>query len=356
MTAPSWPLLAATAAQCLVLGIVFYLLPQWSRSGHFFALTVDPSFRESEPGRRILRSYRRQVLVLTVLSGALVLWLAGPVMSSLGVLLPVIGFFAVFLNARRQVRPFVVEPDLVREVTLHEAETPAVASWPWQIGPFLILLTGAVILWLNWDLLPDTYVRHWNAQMEPDGWGTKHWRSLGMPLMIGAALCFGMQWMAASLASRVRRVDASGDAAASEQERRRAISNLILVVSYFMAVLFSAIAMTPFAQEPGQAKLALVGILSLSIFGSLGMVLYMAVMMPKFQAAQRTQESPSDRSADDKWIAGVFYYAPEDPAVWVEKRVGIGYTLNMAHRSARWILFLLLGLPVLVIAGAVWLG
>ena len=34
--------------------------------------------------------------------------------------------------------------------------------------------------------------------------------------------------------------------------------------------------------------------------------------------------------------AGIFYFNPDDPAVWVPKRFGIGYTLNFA-RPAAWI-------------------
>lgn len=50
---------------------------------------------------------------------------------------------------------------------------------------------------------------------------------------------------------------------------------------------------------------------------------------------------------DDHWVAGVFYYNPADPALWVDKRYGIGWTLNFAH-SASW--FILAGLLVIPLA------
>eukprot|EP00183_Erythrolobus_madagascarensis_P003363 CAMPEP_0185851542 /NCGR_PEP_ID=MMETSP1354-20130828/10286_1 /TAXON_ID=708628 /ORGANISM="Erythrolobus madagascarensis, Strain CCMP3276" /LENGTH=368 /DNA_ID=CAMNT_0028552551 /DNA_START=95 /DNA_END=1201 /DNA_ORIENTATION=+ len=46
-----------------------------------------------------------------------------------------------------------------------------------------------------------------------------------------------------------------------------------------------------------------------------------------------------------KW-GGMVYYAPNDPAIVVPKRVGIGQTLNMA-RPASWLIFA--GLPVLIV-------
>ncbi|KXZ39035.1 Uncharacterized membrane protein [Alkalithermobacter thermoalcaliphilus JW-YL-7 = DSM 7308] len=34
---------------------------------------------------------------------------------------------------------------------------------------------------------------------------------------------------------------------------------------------------------------------------------------------------------DDYWKWGLFYYNPDDPSLWIEKRFGIGWTVNFAH-------------------------
>jgi len=38
-----------------------------------------------------------------------------------------------------------------------------------------------------------------------------------------------------------------------------------------------------------------------------------------------------DRTPDRCWKAGIFYVNPADPALFVEKRHGIGYTLNFGN-------------------------
>jgi uncharacterized membrane protein len=38
-----------------------------------------------------------------------------------------------------------------------------------------------------------------------------------------------------------------------------------------------------------------------------------------------------NRDDDRHWKLGQFYYNPNDPAIWVEKRFGIGWTVNFAH-------------------------
>ena len=59
---------------------------------------------------------------------------------------------------------------------------------------------------------------------------------------------------------------------------------------------------------------------------------------------------------DDKWIWGLVYYAPNDQRLMVNKRVGMGTTMNMARRPAQVLmaamLLLLLAMPLL----GVWIS
>ncbi|MGH9671797.1 MAG: DUF5808 domain-containing protein, partial [Bryobacteraceae bacterium] len=40
----------------------------------------------------------------------------------------------------------------------------------------------------------------------------------------------------------------------------------------------------------------------------------------------------ADESAREHWKWGLFYYNPDDPALVVDKRIGLGWTLNFANR------------------------
>ena len=51
-----------------------------------------------------------------------------------------------------------------------------------------------------------------------------------------------------------------------------------------------------------------------------------------------TKESP--KPPDEGWN-GIFYFNPDDPALFVPKRYGIGYTLNFGNRWS-WILLALI--------------
>ena len=62
------------------------------------------------------------------------------------------------------------------------------------------------------------------------------------------------------------------------------------------------------------------------------------------QGGQRTvapaarREVRGDATPDHAWkVAGLVYFNPRDPAMWVENRVGLGYTLNFGNWRA-WLL------------------
>ena len=61
------------------------------------------------------------------------------------------------------------------------------------------------------------------------------------------------------------------------------------------------------------------------------------------------------RGDNRHWVAGIFYYNPEDPELWVEKCFGIGWTLNFA-RPASWLMLLGLLIPVAAAGVLAWLA
>jgi uncharacterized membrane protein len=63
--------------------------------------------------------------------------------------------------------------------------------------------------------------------------------------------------------------------------------------------------------------------------------------------AGRTEYEPpiGDKTPDDAWKLGLFYYNPDDPTVIVEKRFGLGYTFNFGNVWS-WVVLIALLAPV----------
>jgi uncharacterized membrane protein len=54
---------------------------------------------------------------------------------------------------------------------------------------------------------------------------------------------------------------------------------------------------------------------------------------------------PMEGTPNECWKAGIFYYNPNDAALFVEKWEGLGYTFNFANRWS-WVLLAGLGLVI----------
>ncbi len=85
----------------------------------------------------------------------------------------------------------------------------------------------------------------------------------------------------------------------------------------------------------------------------LGGIVFFLVRMIRINARlqRQTGNDYAQRMVDEShWRHGGLTYAnPDDPALVVEKLVGVGYTLNMAHPGVRNRLLLMSGFPVFVI-------
>lgn len=66
--------------------------------------------------------------------------------------------------------------------------------------------------------------------------------------------------------------------------------------------------------------------------------------------ADYQHSSPIFRDDDRYWSAGFFYNNPDDPALFVPKRFGLGWTLNFGHPQAKpFIITILVVILVLVV-------
>ena len=63
-------------------------------------------------------------------------------------------------------------------------------------------------------------------------------------------------------------------------------------------------------------------------------------------SADRGRTDAVFRDDDRYWYGGFFYNNPDDPAVFVPKRFGLGWTMNFGHPQAK---LVLIGMLVLVL-------
>ena len=85
--------------------------------------------------------------------------------------------------------------------------------------------------------------------------------------------------------------------------------------------------------------------------------LLIAAVLVLFWHPQRSRTKASTRVGptstifrdDDRYWSGFFYNNPDDPALFVPKRYGLGWTLNFGHPRARLFLITMLALLLVLV-------
>jgi uncharacterized membrane protein len=344
-----WPLFIVV----VLVGLLFLAMPGLTRPDVFFAVTVAPAFRATAEGRRAAAIYRALSLGSSVLA-VVALWLTArqdtrEPWAVLALLIQIAGTMGGFLAARRLVRPHAARPATTREAVMTPARATLLGGWPLQAIPFMIL---AVVAWLtaqHWTDLPARVPVHWNYAWQPDRWVEKTPAAVFTPLVTAAVMC-GLMALTAMGLLRSRRVRATGEAAPGEASFRRITTVILLVAELLIALSASHAPLQEIFPSVGLDR----GLVVITTCG-LVMVIFLALMMVRLgqggsrRAPLTVGEAPvGDRTPDSAWVLGMLYVNHDDPALFVEKRFGIGYTLNFGHPLAWVLMGLLVGIPVLL--------
>lgn len=362
-----WLLVLAALFPWACVAVAAFITPRLTRPDLFFAVTVNASFRASPAGADILRQYQRLVLLAAALGLLPLLCLRwGNALIMVGLLGPAMlvlaGTFGAFLVARSRTLLHHVEPTAEREAPVAPRSVSLPGGWLAQAGPFLILGAVCLCLWLSWERIPARIPVHWGATGWPDGWTMKHPVSVFAGALIGLLVCLLLGGISRAILSSVRRVHCRGRAGQGEARFVRALLWFLLGVEYWLALLMGSLSLVALRPNP-QAPLRLFWLIPVAELVLVTTVFLLAYRMGQggwrlaAAGAERLEDSPpvGDRTPDECWKLGLIYFNPNDPAFLVEKRFGVGWTLNFANPRA-WLFLGAVLLFILVALGIAFSG
>lgn len=315
--------------------IIFQFIPLLTRRGIFFSATVDPGFPESPDGRRVLRSFRWQIALWTVLAcvlGALLL----PVYPQAGVLVPTLLLIAAlmvtyWLKFREVHERYGQRRSEVRATSLSPDRAPEHTNLWLVVPPLLALAATAFYLHAHWDLLPERFPVHWGLDGQPNHWASRTWMGVYGPLLMAGFLNLFFAAFAWGLARISRKT-----------VMRYVTIRMLLLLTYPLTFSLVMAALLPLVRLP-------IWLAPTAILVFVAGLLYWSYR--KISTPVGVNEIPEPQN-DSYWKAGVFYFNPSDPAIFVSKRVGIGYTMNFANKVS-WIVLagtlLIILLPALLL-------
>lgn len=353
--------LAMLASNALTLGLYLWL-PVMRGERAFFGARVD---RETYlgAGRRTLRGYRLTVAAVFVTITALGHLAASrygePLLLSLSCLGTAFAGLAVYAIYARSLRPLAVPATATRFASPLRTRGLADYTHVWLEALVIVLSAGAfVVLAYFYPRLPALMPVHWDAAGRPDDWAAKSFASVFFVPALGLYLQLFFFVLKYDLShAKMTLPDEHAEEYLRGKEQfllaniraldwaRASVAALLALVS-LMAVTTSLPDLSRHDRWLGVATGATAALMLCGLF-----YFIYRMMRVNSDLGARFGEDYFQRARDEAhWRhGGLTYHNPEDPALVVEKLVGLGYTINTAHPAARTRLLLFLGIPALVI-------
>ncbi len=339
----------AMLAFIVLVAVASHLAPYVTRRDIFFGVTVPAGFRDTSISRSVSRWYAAEIWFLALVAAAVIVTSPMPLVSGPMLLAQSLGASVAFVNARRKVRPHAAAPATVREAAL--GPRPGLpGGFIAQAGPFLILFGAAAYLGFHWEDVPARFPTHWNLAGKPDGWTLKSVAGVFQGVSIGVVVCSMTLFTSYAVLHWTRLPRVSGRD--GQQARRVRHANLIAMLTseYLIALLLAwTSVVSMFSDHAGNLRLPLafrVAPFALLIVGTL------AVRVMRVVGAS---DGPpiGDTTPDSGWLFGKLYFNRADPALFVEKRMGLGYTLNLGN-PVSWLVMIVavtaIAIPLLLAA------
>ncbi len=320
------PVLAALTA-----AVVFQMTPG-GHPGFLFGVPVAEGFRQSAPSQAILRRFTLGNWITALVAGwagALGLQSGKAWLMVAPPLLQAVAGTLLFHWSKARVEPFAIEPrSSVRRAALRPEPVMAWWSWILVLLPLLILIGSAEYLAQHWDQIPARFPIHWGINGQPDRWGEKSFKGVYGVLIIGlSTLVLLYSILAMTVLGAPRRGPAT-------TRFVRLTVNALAGSGLFVSLLMSYIALHPLTANPEKTLHPLWIVLAV-------MAASIALVRTLSRAAQDA-EAEAGGAPEEGWLWSSFYYAPQDPAMMVQRRIGVGFTPNFAHPVVKWAFPLLL--------------
>jgi len=350
--------LALPFAGIILLSMTIQLaLPHLLRPDNLFSVTIAEDARQHPEVRALLARWRLCNAVIGLVAAAAC---AGtgllPPSASL-FLLPVLLLLyfltgpAVYVAFHRQALAFALpaEGGAMRVASLRPRPSGRPISW-WELVPLTVIAFTVILLALSYPTAPAVVPTHFDLTGHANEFAPKSiwtfFSIVGVQLGVWVILTlFGVGL------SRSRVAPSAGAAGASY---RLMWARLVFMLKTATVLALCIAGLLPTStQEPGAlaGPLAVLPIALLVTILALTLTLALRSGQSGWRQLRRTGSpltARGDATPDSAWIGGLFYYNPDDPALFVEKRYSLGWTVNFGHPQARLILIGLLLVPLVL--------
>ena len=239
----------------------------------------------------------------------------------------------------------------VRAVDLTARNRDEMLPWPFFVAPMGITAFLIAFTLFNYDLMPKNIAVHWGPSGAADDWVEKtYFTAISLPVVMLMMQC--LMW---GIADSIKRsaiklaVNHKEESLESQLKTRKFASWSVMFLSYGLTVLLTVLQLSNiFPALAEEEKLQPLFIVYLVLVLG-GVVIFMWKMRKwRLDYTDNVASGMTDVDEDRYWKGGLIYINREDPSIFVEKRFGVGWTLNLGNPRGYIVLFLPLAILLLI--------
>lgn len=343
----------------VVITTLLLLMPSLTRRDILFGVTVPPNTRDTAEGQTIIQRYRLGVLVLAVIqaSGLALVWALAPARFWASIGIVVIPLVLVLLPDIPYLLAWRASRALASAAPPSAAPAPSAGPHPrrygdylplvWEALPLALIALTASYLAMTYAAAPAIIPTHFDAAGNPNAYSHK---SIGSYFMLVWTQVF---LYALITFLSVFTVHAKAQPTAADETFRLRMLRYLFGTKTLLIALMGLLAYA--VAQSALSGHADINWVIWALMGGVVLVLGGAIWLgvTTGQGGSRLSgngQNATDRIDDRYWKLGGIYANPNDPAIFVERRFGLGWTINVGNPRALLVLLVLLALPLAFVA------
>lgn len=341
----------------LVINISYTIFPYISRKTLSFGVSIPKTVYDHPKIILIRKKYSKWIIFFAIFFVAAIIIIAlisqinaeqAAIISTILIFVNLMVNSVLYLRAHNQMKTLKSEnqwqQDSSQLITIETGfRKKKIKTNPlWFVIHLLIITSTISISFLNYETIPDKIPIKLNVAGKIIRFAEKSYHVLLYIPLVQVFMTLIFLFVYYSISKAKQQIDPGNRQQTLQQTIifRYRWSLYIIISSILMLIMLSL------------GQFSMIGLISSNLINTttivLPLILSIAAVFLSIATGQsgsrvkikNSQEKASIVKDDDAyWKFGVFYYNPEDPAIFIEKRFGIGWTINWGRRSS-WLIIL----------------
>ena len=333
----------------VLIGLIQVFVQTFSKKGYTLGVSVPKDVNQTETMKQILKDYKLMTLTLTIFL-SLCQYFLSYVTKSVGFLtlfffisLGILSLPLIIYNKNLKNMTSGIIQDKKKIIAVDNSKSKndlRKTMWLGYGTSLLLIIITSLILFINYDKIGNELI----MQIDFDGTITrtsdKSYINVFYPSIISLGMLI-MFYLINLIVIKVRpriAIENPELSLKNNLKAKKAWTYYLILDTLLMTLLFT-IGTNFLAIKNNTIPLYIITFIMVMV--SIGGVIYLGMKVGTDGSKLSNLEAYSFEEDDKYWLLGsMFYNNPEDPSLFVEKRVGVGYTINIGRMSGKVIMIL----------------